>query len=180
MIFEKTHIDGVYIVDLEPHGDDRGSFARTFCKEEFQRIGADVEWVQSNTSNCVKQGTLRGFHFQIAPFSETKYIRCTKGKILDIAVDLRQESPTYLQHVQVELSQDNRRALLIPKHCAHAYLSLVDNVEIHYSVTEKYNALSERGVKFDDPKLNITLPIAVTTISEKDKNWPLIDENFGI
>ncbi|MEL6228919.1 MAG: dTDP-4-dehydrorhamnose 3,5-epimerase [Cyanobacteria bacterium J06627_3] len=175
MIFNETSIQGVYIIDLELLKDDRGFFARTFCAQEFEERGLKPVVAQCNLSFNHKKGTLRGMHFQIPPATETKLVRCTQGAVYDVIVDLRKESPTYLAHVGVELSADNRRALYVPEMFAHGYQTLTDNAEVTYQVTEFYTPGYERGLRHSDPKLAIDWPLPVTTISNKDANWPLLD-----
>lgn len=175
MIITGTDLEGVFIVDIQQHGDERGFFARTFCELEFADAGIENRWVQANTSFSALKGTLRGFHYQIPPFSETKLVRCTRGAIVDFAIDMRRDSPSYLKHVQVELTEANRRSLVIPNYCAHGFLSLEDNTEIHYSVSAPYSPEHERGIRFDDPKLEISWPTVITTVSDKDRSWPLLD-----
>ena len=167
-----TAITGVMVVALQQHGDERGFFARTFCAREFTEAGMPFEVVQANTSYSASRGTLRGFHYQHAPFAEHKLVRCTRGSAYDVALDIDPQSPTYLQHIGIELSQDNRLALLIPPHCAHAFLTLEDNTEMHYMVSQPYAPEHESGLRHDDPQLAITWPIPVTTVSEKDRLWP--------
>lgn len=176
MIFNETSIQGVYIVDLELLKDDRGFFARAFCAQEFEERGLKAAIAQCNMSFNHKKGTLRGMHFQIPPATETKLIRCTQGAVYDVIVDLRKDSPTYLSHVGVELSADNRRALYVPEMFAHGYQTLTDNAEVIYQVTEFYTPGYERGLRHSDPKLAIDWPLPVTTISNKDANWPLLED----
>ncbi|MBE9057471.1 dTDP-4-dehydrorhamnose 3,5-epimerase [Sphaerospermopsis sp. LEGE 08334] len=175
MIFSSTHIAGVFIIDLEEKPDHRGFFARTFCGDEFIRHGLKPTVSQCNLSFNHKKGTLRGMHYQIAPATETKLVRCTQGAIYDVIIDMRPESPTYLSHIGVELSAENRRALYVPEMFAHGYQTLTDNAEVVYQVGEFYTPGYERGLRFDDPLLDISWPLAVTEISEKDRNWPLLE-----
>ncbi len=177
MIFQETKLKGAYTIDLEKRGDDRGFFARAYCKDEFEAHGLVANYVQTNTSATSEKGTLRGLHYQRAPHAEAKLMRCIRGTILDIIVDLRGASPTYLQHEMVELSQSNRRQLYVPPGFAHAFLTLTDDVEVIYPVSAPYTPQAEGGVRYDDPLLGIELPIAVTTISEKDRSWPLLDRD---
>ena len=174
MIFYKTFIEGAYVIDLELIKDDRGFFARTFCAQEFEERGLKPAVVQCNMSSNYKQGTLRGLHFQIAPATETKLLRCTHGAIYDVIVDLRKDSPTYLSHVSVELSAKNRRALYVPEMFAHGYQTLTDNAEVTYQMSEFYTPGYERGLRYSDPKLAIDWPLPVSIISHKDANWPLL------
>lgn len=176
MIFNETSIQGVYIIDLERLKDDRGFFARAFCAQEFEERGLKPVVAQCNMSFNYKQGTVRGLHFQIAPATETKVLRCTQGVIYDVIVDLRKDSPTYLSHVGVELSAENRRALYVPEMFAHGYQTLTDNAEVTYQVSEFYTPGYERGLRYSDPKLAIDWPLPASTISHKDANWPLLDD----
>lgn len=174
MIFSKTHIEGVVIVDLEIKGDDRGYFARSFCREEFIANGLEPMVEQCNLSFNYKKGTIRGMHMQIAPHPEAKYVRCIRGAVMDIIVDMRPGSPTRLQYVAVELSQDNRRGLYVPPFFAHGYQTLTDDVEVSYQVSGGYAPQAERGLRYIDPALKLPWPLPVTVISDKDRTWPLL------
>jgi len=176
MIFTETALPGSFIIDLEPRGDDRGFFARTFCQREFESRGLKPLIAQGNVSFNVHRGTLRGMHFQYPPAAETKYIRCTRGAIVDVIVDLRPESPTYLQHVAVELTADNRRSLYVPERFAHGYQVLEPDTETIYMVGEFYTPAAESGVRFDDPRLGISWPLPATEMSPKDRTWRLLDD----
>jgi dTDP-4-dehydrorhamnose 3,5-epimerase len=171
MIFTKTPLAGAFLIDLDRKEDPRGYFARAFCQKEFAEHGLKSVIAQSNVAFNKKKGTLRGMHFQFPPAAETKLVRCTRGAILDIIVDLRPESPTYLQHVAVELNEDNARALYVPERFAHGYQVLRDSTETSYQVGEFYTPGSEGGLRFDDPRLNLTWPLPVAVISEKDEVW---------
>jgi dTDP-4-dehydrorhamnose 3,5-epimerase len=172
MIFQPAPIPGVYIIEPEPRGDSRGMFARTFCSTEMERHGLKHKFVQCNVSYNYRQGTLRGLHWQVAPASECKLIRCTSGAFYDVIIDMRPWSPSYLQHFGIELSAANRRMLYIPDLFAHGYQALADNTEAAYQVTEFYTPEAERGVRYDDPAFAIKWPLPVTEISEKDRSWP--------
>ncbi len=174
MIFTKTELQGAYIIDLDQKPDHRGFFARTFCAQEFEAHGLKPTVAQCNVSFNYKKGTLRGMHYQVPPAAETKLIRCISGAIYDVIIDMRSESPTYLQHIGVELTAENRRALYIPELFAHGYQALTDGAEVVYQVGEFYTPGYERGLRYDDPFFNIQWPIEVTIISEKDKNWPVM------
>ena len=176
MKFTTTAVPGVAIIDLELRGDDRGFFARTFCREEFVAAGLEPLVEQCNLSFNHLAGTLRGMHLQVAPAPEAKLVRCTRGAIVDIIVDLRDDSPTRLQHVAVELTADNRRALYVPAYFAHGYQTLTDDTEVVYQVSGAYTPGTERGLRHDDPALGLTWPVPVTSISEKDQSWPLLSE----
>ena len=171
MIFTKTALAGAYTIDLERREDSRGYFARAFCQKEFAEHGLKPVIAQANVAFNKKKGTLRGMHFQFPPAAETKLVRCTRGAILDIIVDLRPDSPTYLQHIAVELSEDNGRALYVPERFAHGYQVLRDSTETSYQVGEFYTPGSEGGLRYDDPRLNLTWPLPVAVISEKDEAW---------
>lgn len=174
MKFTETKLKGAFIIDLEQRPDDRGFFARTFCMEEFQEHGLKQTVAQCNLSFNHKKGTLRGMHYQIAPATETKLIRCTQGAIYDVIVDMRPNSPTYLLHIGVELTAENRRALYVPEMFAHGYQTLTDAAEVTYQVGEFYTPGYERGLHYDDPVLGIEWPLPVSEISVKDAAWPLL------
>jgi dTDP-4-dehydrorhamnose 3,5-epimerase len=159
---------------LDRKSDPRGFFARTFCAQEFEAHGLKPTVAQCNLSYNYKKGTLRGMHYQLPPAAETKLIRCISGAIYDVIIDMRPESPTYLQHIGVELSAENRRALYVPEMFAHGYQALTDGAEVVYQVGEFYTPGYERGLRYDDPFFNIQWPTEVTVISDKDKNWPLM------
>jgi len=169
MHFSKTDLLGAFIIDLEPREDERGFFAREFCQEEFKAHGLKPFVVQANLAFNAKAGTLRGMHFQYPPAAESKLVRCVRGAILDIIVDLRPESPTYLQHIEVELNEDNWRALYVPERFAHGYQALKDNTVTSYHVGEVYTPSAEGGLRHDDPALGLTWPMPVSVISEKDR-----------
>jgi dTDP-4-dehydrorhamnose 3,5-epimerase len=176
MIFTETKLAGAFIVDLELRGDDRGFFARAFCQREFEAHGLEPVIAQANISFNYRRGTVRGLHFQVPPHAETKFVRCTRGAILDVIVDLRPESPTYLQHVAVELTAANRRALYVPERFAHGYQVLEDDTETTYQVGEFYAPAAESGLRYNDPRLAIEWPLPVTDISDKDQRWPLLEQ----
>ena len=171
MKFTETKLKGAFIIDLELRNDDRGGFARTFCAKEFEEHGLKPSVAQCNLSFNYKAGTLRGMHYQVAPACETKLVRCTKGAIYDVIIDMRPESPTYKQHIGVELTAENRRALYVPELFAHGYQALTDDAEVVYQVGEFYTPGYERGLRYDDPAFNIAWPVPVTVISEKDASW---------
>ena len=175
MIINRTPIEGVAIIDLELREDDRGFFARSFDSSEFAAAGLEPVVDQCNISFNHKAGTLRGMHFQIAPHPEAKLVRCIRGSLVDVIVDMRPDSPTRLQHVAVELSAANRRSFYVPPYFAHAYLTLEDETEVMYQVSGSYAPAAERGLRWDDPALGIDWPVPVTTISTKDASWPLLD-----
>lgn len=179
MKFIPTGLDGAYIVELEPYADERGSFSRTFCAREFAEQGLEPAVVQGNLSVNRAKGTLRGMHYQLPPAVETKYVRCTKGAIYDAIIDLRPESPTYLRSFAIELSADNRLGLFIPAMCGHGMLTLVDDTEVNYLVSAFYTPGVERGLRYDDPVLDVAWPIPVEVLSEKDASWPVFDPDAG-
>lgn len=160
MKFTPTQVDGAFIIDIEPHVDDRGFFARTFCVRQFEAHGLHTEFVQANMSLNHHAGTLRGLHWQTAPHAEVKVVRCTRGAIFDVAVDVRPDSPTFRQWVGVELSADNARCLYIPAGCAHGYQTLTGEAEVHYLVSAFYAPEHERGARWDDPAFDIVWPPA--------------------
>ena len=176
MKFTETKLKGAFIIELDKHLDDRGFFARSFCKNEFSQLGLNNDIVQINNSLSKHKGTLRGLHYQVFPKQEDKIIRCIKGAIYDVVIDLRSESETFLEWFGLELSEVNRKALFVPKGFAHGYLTLTDNSELFYISTEYYSAESEKGVRWDDPKFNIEWPIDITEISEKDAAHPLFSK----
>ncbi|WP_416137161.1 dTDP-4-dehydrorhamnose 3,5-epimerase [Halomonas sp. HK25] len=176
MKFIKTDLKDAYLIELEPRGDDRGFFARSMCRDEFSEVALESNFVQQNTSVSAHRGTLRGMHFQRAPFGEDKLVRCISGAIVDVIVDIRKESPTYLQHQMFELTSRNRLQLYVPKGFAHSFMTLEDNVEVNYLVTTPYTPASEDGLRYDDEELGIVWPLPVTVISEKDASWPLLKE----
>jgi dTDP-4-dehydrorhamnose 3,5-epimerase len=175
MIFTETKLPGAFIIDLQRHEDNRGFFARGFCQKEFEQHGLKPFIAQANVAFNRVRGTLRGMHFQFPPYAETKTVRCTRGGIVDIIVDLRPESPTYLQHVAVELTADNHRAIYIPERFAHGYQTLEDSTETSYQVGEFYAPGTEGGLRYDDPRLMLQWPLPVSEMSEKDKTWKLLD-----
>jgi len=170
MLFAETGLAGAFIVDLERREDVRGFFAREFCQKEFAAQGLEPTFVQSNLCLNAKAGTLRGMHFQYPPAAETKLVRCLRGAILDVIVDLRPESPTYLGHVAIELNDDNWRALYVPERFAHGYQTLTDNTVTSYHMSEFYTPSTQSGLRYDDPDLAIVWPRPVSVISENDRS----------
>ena len=175
MIFSETRLEGAYVIDLERREDARGFFARAFCQHEFEVHGLKPIIAQANVAHNRQKGTVRGMHFQIPPAAETKLVRCTRGAILDIIVDLRPELRTYLQHVAVELNEDNQLALYVPERFAHGYQVLCDKTDTSYQVGEYYSPPHERALRYDDPRLGLTWPLPMTVISDKDRNAPLLE-----
>jgi len=178
MIFTRTPLAGAYIIDLQPFSDERGWFARFYCKDEFFQIGHTKEWVQLNHSVSYEKGTLRGLHFQLPPYREIKMVRCIAGAVLDVIVDLRGDSPSFLSCFAQELSAENKKMLYIPEGFAHGFQTLTGNAELIYHHTEFYKPNAEGGLRYDDPALGIQWPLPVTVVSERDSNHPFVDKNF--
>jgi dTDP-4-dehydrorhamnose 3,5-epimerase len=176
MRFVATPLEGAWIVQLQPHQDCRGLFARTYCAQEFGDQSLVNSFVQCNTSWNVRKGTIRGLHYQLPPSSEVKLVRCTAGALLDVIVDLRPASPTYLGTYSVELTAANRLALYIPELFAHGFQTLENSTEVFYQMSEFYDPKLGRGLRYDDPKLGISWPLSVTSISDQDLSWPLWSE----
>lgn len=176
MLFTPTPIPSAYIVDVEKRADDRGFFARGWCAREFGEHGLVTNFVQGNIGSSAKRGTLRGMHYQVVPHEEAKLIRCTRGAVWDVVLDVRRESPTFGQSFGAELTADNHRMLYVPPGCAHGYQALTDDAEVFYLVSAFYAPEAERGIRYDDPAFNIEWPLDVTVISEKDGSWPLFDD----
>jgi len=172
MIFTETSLPGIYLIDIEPVEDSRGFFARGWCRKEFEEHGLDTSVNQMNISHNPDAGTLRGLHYQQEPYAEAKTVRCVRGAVFDVAVDMRESSPNYLQWIGHELSAENHRSLYIPKGFAHGYQTLVPDTELLYSVSEFYAPGSEVGIRYDDPALAIEWPAPVLVISDKDASWP--------
>jgi dTDP-4-dehydrorhamnose 3,5-epimerase len=172
MRFTETKVQGSRIIDLERREDHRGFFARSFCENEFRAQHLNPGIVQINVGYMAKRAGVRGMHYQVAPHEEAKTVRCTKGVVFDVVVDLRPDSPTYKQWAGVELSADNHRMLYIPEGCAHGYQTLVDESEIEYLTTAFYAPESAQGVRFDDPAFGIFWPLPVGVISDADRAWP--------
>src|SRR5580765_2044843 len=164
MIFTETKLKGAYIIDFERREDSRGFFARAFCQKEFEAHGLKPTIAQANTAFNIKKGTVRGMHFQYPPAAETKLVRCTRGAILDIIVDLRPESATYLEHISVELNEENQRSLYVPERFAHGYQALRDNTDTSYQVGEFYTPSAEGSLRYDDPRLGLKWPLPVTVM----------------
>ena len=174
MKFLPAKLAGAFILEPEPREDERGFFARTFCAREFAEHGLAGKLVQCSVSLSRKRGTLRGLHYQKPPAAEAKLIRCTAGRIYDVIVDLRPGSPTYLRHTGVELSATNRRALYVPEMFAHGFITLEDESEVFYQMSEFYAPEFAGGLRYDDPDLGIEWPEKAAVIADKDRNWPLI------
>jgi dTDP-4-dehydrorhamnose 3,5-epimerase len=174
MIFEPVALAGAYLIKLEPHGDERGSFARTMCSKEFAEHGMDFSFVQQNMSVTQFAGTIRGMHYQKPPHSEAKLIRCVRGAVLDVIVDLRAGSPTYMEHASFRLDDENRHQLYIPTGFAHGFQTLADDVEMTYLMSKAHAPGTEAGLRYDDPVLGIDWPLPVAVIADKDLRWPLL------
>ena len=174
MRFTDTPLKGAFVVEVEAQTDVRGSFARTFCAREFKSKGLAESFVQCNISWNAQRGTIRGMHYQLAPSCEAKLVRCTTGALWDVIVDLREKSPTHLQAFGIELSARNRKALYIPEMFAHGFQTLEDGTEVFYQMSEFYSPDRSTGLRYDDPKIGIEWRMPVTSISEKDLQWPLL------
>jgi dTDP-4-dehydrorhamnose 3,5-epimerase len=170
--FHKTELDGAYIIELEKIQDNRGFFARTWCQKELDEHGLAAKVAQANVSYNATAGTLRGMHYQVAPYEETKLIRCTRGSLYDVIVDLRPDSPTYKKWLGVELTADNYKMLYVPAQFAHGFITLEDNTEAIYFVSEFYTPGAEGGLRWNDPAFAIDWPREPAVISDKDANWP--------
>src|SRR5260370_3115643 len=171
MRFRESKIRGVFEIDIEAKSDDRGFFARTWCQKEFEAHGRSSSLVQCSLSYKVRKGTLRGIHYQIAPFAEAKLVRCASGAIYDVVLDLRPDSRTYKDWISVVLTAENRKAVYVPEGCAHGFLTLEENSEVFYQISQFYNAESARGVRWDDPAFQIMWPHSVQVISEADRSY---------
>ena len=176
MLFTETHLKGAFIVDLDRREDSRGFFARSFCQREFVEHGLNPVVAQANVAFSKTKGTLRGMHFQYPPVAETKLVRVTHGAILDVIVDLRPESPTYLRHVAVELTAENHRALYVPDRFAHGFQVLENNTETTYLMGEFYEPGAEGGLRYDDPALGLGWPLPVGELSPNDATWRLLED----
>ena len=172
MIFNETKLAGVFEVHIEPKCDERGFFARSWCKQEFEANGLNWKLVQCSLSFNERKGTLRGIHYQAAPYPETKLVRCTRGAIYDVVVDLRPQSATYKQWIGATLTAENRQMLYVPEGCAHGFVTLEDDTEVFYQMSEFYNAESARGVRWDDPAFRIVWPLPAEVISDRDRTYP--------
>jgi len=172
LIFTETKLAGAFVIELERHTDERGFFARTFCQQEFEAHGLKAEVAQCNVSFNKRKGTLRGMHYQAAPFAEAKLVRCTAGSIYDVIIDLRPASATFKRHFAVELSAENHRMLYIPEDFAHGFQTLEDNAEVFYQMAQRYSAEHARGVRWNDPAFGIEWPKSERIIIERDRNYP--------
>jgi dTDP-4-dehydrorhamnose 3,5-epimerase len=172
MVFTETVLAGAYLIELSKLQDERGFFARAWCAREFEQRQLRTSMVQANIGFSSRRGTLRGLHYQIAPHAEAKLVRCPRGAVYDVVVDLRPESPTHRQWLGMELSETNHRMLYVPEGFAHGYQTLIDDAELFYQTSQFFAAESARGVRYDDPSFKIQWPLEVQMISEKDRNWP--------
>lgn len=177
MIFHRTTLPDAFLIELEKQGDDRGFFARTMCRQEFAAHGLDEDYVQQSTSFSVHAGTIRGLHFQLPPYTEAKLVRCIEGEIVDIIVDLRRQSPTFMKHEKFVLNDRNRLQLYVPRGFAHSFQAISDNVEVTYLVSAAYTPAAGRGLRYNDPRLGIDWPLPVSVISDRDASWPLLGDD---
>lgn len=175
MHIERTDLSGVFLVEIEPHVDERGAFARVFCEREFAAAGLSTRFPQCNLSINSRRGTLRGMHYNVAPYGEAKLVRCVRGAIHDVVVDLRADSPTRLKWLGIELSADNRRSLYIPPGFAHGFLTLADDTDVYYHMGEFYRPEAARGFRWDDPSVGIAWPNPPTVMSAADRAYPDLD-----
>jgi dTDP-4-dehydrorhamnose 3,5-epimerase len=175
VIFEETNLAGAWVIDLEPRADERGFFARAYCEREFKEHGLPTHFPQCNLSRNKKAGTLRGMHYNAAPDSEAKLIRCATGAFYDVIVDLRAGSPTRLQWIGVELSAENGRALFVPTGFAHGFITLADDTDVFYMMGEFYKPNAARGLRWNDPRLGIRWPREPSTVAERDATYPDYD-----
>lgn len=180
MIYTETPLPGAYVIDLEKRGDERGFFARVFCEAEFQKHGLSTCFVQVNNSLSGERGTLRGMHYQLPPRAETKLVRCIRGALYDVILDLREDSPTFGRSFGAELSANNRRMMYVPKGCAHGFITLSDDAEAFYFADEFYGPEQERGVRWDDPSFAIEWPIPPVVVSDKDSKHPDFDRAYHL
>ncbi len=172
MIFTETSVAGAWLIDLDPRGDERGYFARAWCQREFAARGLTATFVQCNEAFSRWRGTLRGLHYQAEPHGEVKLMRCVRGAVFDVIVDLRADSPTHRRWFGTELSADNRRRLYVPAGCAHGYQALTDHCEVVYPVSAFYEPSAERGVRWNDPAFHLRWPLPPAHLSDKDAHWP--------
>jgi dTDP-4-dehydrorhamnose 3,5-epimerase len=172
----QTTLKEVLIIEPDVFGDNRGWFSETYNKEKLKELGIDIDFIQDNHSFSEKKGTLRGLHIQNSPYTQSKLIRCTRGSVLDVAVDVRKDSPTYKQWVAIELTDENKKQLFIPKGFAHGFLTLTDNVEFQYKVDNYYNKQAERAIRFNDPEIDIDWKVEAPTLLERDSSAPLLKD----
>ncbi len=173
----KTKVEGAIIIEPDVFGDNRGWFMESYSKKKLAEVGIDVDFVQDNRSFSAEKGTLRGLHCQLSPTAQSKLLTCIRGKILDVAVDIRKGSPTYMQWEAVELSGENKKSFFIPKGCLHGFLTLTDDVEVMYKVDEFYSPADDRSIRFDDPELGVEWGDITPILSQKDMNAPLLKDS---
>jgi dTDP-4-dehydrorhamnose 3,5-epimerase len=178
MIFNETPLMGSYVIELEPFTDERGWFARTFCKDEFSKIGHYKEWLQINHSYTKQQGLVRGMHYQLPPFSEIKLVRCIAGKVFDVIIDIRKNSSTFLQWFGVELSAENKKMMYIPEGFAHGFQTLTNNCELIYNHTAIYTPGLEGGLRYDDKMVDVQWPVPIIAMSGRDEALNYLDKDF--
>lgn len=178
MHFHRSPLDGAYTLELEKRGDDRGFFARFFCEREFAQAGLESRFVQVNNSLSAKKGTLRGMHYQLPPAAEAKVVRCVRGALYDVIVDLRAGSPTFGKWFGAELTAENRIMMYVPRGFAHGLVTLTDDAEVLYLVSALYSPENERGVRWNDPAVGIEWPVEPVELSDKDRKWPDLDPQF--
>lgn len=182
MKITNTELAQVFIIEPKVYGDKRGWFMESYSQKSLLNFGLAIDFVQDNHSFSADKGTLRGLHFQLNPKAQSKLVRCTRGKILDVVLDIRKDSPTYKKWIGIELSEENKKQVFIPKGFAHGFVTLTDNVEVEYKVDEYYSIEYDRSIRFDDPDLNITWGVTNPILSEKDLNAPFLkdsDANFN-
>ena len=180
MLYQPTSLTGAYLLDLQKVEDERGFFARSWCVQEFAEHGLDTRLVQCNISFNKRQGTVRGMHYQLPPFAETKLVRCSRGAIYDVIIDLRPTSPTFLQWFGVTLSAENRTMLYVPQGFAHGFQTLADNTEVTYQMSEFYEPTYARGLRWDDPRVKVEWPLEITVMSMKDQCYPDFMPDFVV
>ncbi len=180
MIFKETPLKGAYLIELEKRGDGRGFFARFFCQKEFSEHNLEANFVQVNNSLSALKGTLRGMHYQLPPYQEVKLVRCIKGALFDVILDLRQDSPTFGKSFGHELTEENRTMMYVPKGFAHGFVTTTEDTEVLYMVSAFYAPEHERGIRFNDPAFSIDWPIEPTTVSEKDQSHPDFDQKYHL
>lgn len=180
MIYHKTPLKDAYLIDLDLRGDERGFFSRLFCSEEFSKHGLDKNFLQANNSYSKQKGTLRGLHYQLSPKAETKLVRCIRGSFYDVILDLRPDSPTFGKSFGEVLSAENRRMMYVPKGFAHGFLTLEEDSEVLYMVSESYSKELERGIRWNDPAFNVEWPFQPSVISEKDSSHPEFDPAYHL
>lgn len=180
MRFTPTPLAGAYLIDLEKREDDRGFFSRLYCEQEFLKYNLSNHFVQANNSYSVSKGTLRGLHYQLTPYEETKLVRCVKGSFYDVILDLRPDSPTFGQSFGATLSEQNRTMMYVPQGFAHGFLTLEDHSEVLYFVSQYYSKERERGVRWDDPTFSIRWPTVPSIVSDRDQSHPNFDKTYHL